>query len=340
MRDMNMRNKLLVGRENTSRKMSVLIVLGFLLTANYLLPTFVNALGVTANTQIYQPTTNLTMSYGNSQSTSFSAPAPADLSYEAVVGVRGISLINSELLKSTNPGVATTPYIQNFMNVSSTTVDIRAVKGSFVAVVPSIGTTANWNLAFNYATTTNVPPQTAFMFSSVITPATNARNNAKASILTDYALVGPTGNQYTGADDVVYGGATTINLTLETLISGPDMKMISRISTINAPAGFSGDPHAAVPGALVSYNIVLQNQGTATANSVNIVDRIPTDTTYFSNGGNLNDGNAISALICLNAVNGNITCTANDPLITRVKFDVGSVLPGKYVTLNYSVVIR
>jgi uncharacterized repeat protein (TIGR01451 family) len=311
-----------------------------LLTIFCLLPTSVNSLGVTANTLISQPTQNTTLSYGNSQGNTFLGDAPEVLGAESVVGVRGLALVDSQVLKTTNPAVATSPFIQNFMNVSSTTVDIRAVSGNFVSVVSSIGTTANWNLAFNYATTTNVPPQTAFIFSSVITPANNARNNAKAAILTSYALIGPTGNQYTGADDVVYGGATTINLTLETLISGPDMKMISRISTINAPAGFSGDAHAAVPGALVSYNIILQNQGTATANSVNIVDRIPTDTTYYSNGGNLNDGNAITAFICLDGSNISTSCTANDIAITRVKFDVGSVLPGKYVTLNYSVVIR
>jgi uncharacterized repeat protein (TIGR01451 family) len=280
----------------------------------------------------------------NGVAQSFTATPFSSNLTKTVQPVYGISLNSQELLKNTTAGVSTNVFTQSFRNVSNATADYKAYANSYFLSTNSPkdpGTLANWRHAFlNYSVTSNVPHETNFIFQSEIRPAVNALNASRAAVTTNFALLGVLGDAYTGFDDSDYGGATTINITIEAQIDGPDMKMISRISTINAPAGFSGDPHAAVPGALVSYNIVLQNQGTATANSVNIVDRIPTDTTYYSNGGNLNDGNAISALICLNAANGTIACTANDPLITRVKFDVGSVLPGKYVTLNYSVVIK
>lgn len=351
MRDMNMRKELLVssrqlavGRGSSSKKLSVLIALAFILAANCLLQTASYAKGVTSNTVITQPTANLSLTFLNGVAQSFTAtPFNTNLS-KTVQAVYGISLNSKEILKNTTAGVSTNLFTQDFRNVSNATANYMAYANSYFLSTNSPkdpGTLASWRHAFvNYNSLSNVPHETNFIFQSEIRPAVNARNASRAAVTTNFALLGVVGDAYTGFDGSDYGGATTINITIEAQIDGPDMKMVSRTSTINAPAGFSGDPHAAVPGALVSYNIVLQNQGTATANSVNIVDRIPTDTTYYSNGGNLNDGSAISAFICLNSSNASITCTANDIAITRVKFDVGNVLPGKYVTLNYSVVIK
>jgi uncharacterized repeat protein (TIGR01451 family) len=348
---MNMRKELLVssrqlavGRGSSSKKLSVLIALAFILAANCLLQTASYAKGVTSNTVITQPTANLSLTFLNGVAQSFTAtPFNTNLS-KTVQVVYGISLNSKEILKNTTAGVSTNLFTQNFRNVSNATANYKAYANSYFVTGNSLknpGTLANWRHAFlNYSVTSNVPHETNFIFQSEIRPAVNALNASRAAVTTNFALLGVLGDAYTGFDDSNYGGATTINIIIEAEINGPDMKMISRTSTVNAPAGFSGDPHAAVPGAMVSYNIVLQNQGTATANSVNIVDRIPNATTYYSTVGNLNDGAGISAFICLNGSNTPIACAINTPAIARVKFDVGNVLPGKYVTLNYAVVIK
>jgi uncharacterized repeat protein (TIGR01451 family) len=83
---------------------------------------------------------------------------------------------------------------------------------------------------------------------------------------------------YYGANGFVYGGtfeATDLTITsIETSVMN-----MTRVATVDAPKGatgkFTGDAHAAVPGAVITYTITVSNEGGSDAKNVSIVDKVP-----------------------------------------------------------------
>jgi len=86
-------------------------------------------------------------------------------------------------------------------------------------------------------------------------------------------------NAYAGAtyqDEGNYGGAQSIGpLFFKLEAEGYSIKVIDRQLTINAPASYSGDATDAVPGSKIKYFIILKNESTAVATSINLMDVIP-----------------------------------------------------------------
>jgi uncharacterized repeat protein (TIGR01451 family) len=77
-----------------------------------------------------------------------------------------------------------------------------------------------------------------------------------------------------GLDGGIYVAHGCVMISIET-----SAMTISRVATVDSPkaAGgkFTGDPHAAVPGAIITYTIMTSNEGNGDAKNVVIIDKVP-----------------------------------------------------------------
>jgi uncharacterized repeat protein (TIGR01451 family) len=82
---------------------------------------------------------------------------------------------------------------------------------------------------------------------------------------------------YLGANGDTYGGTSDATDSTVTSIETSVMA-ISRTALVDSPTNYSGGRHDAVPGAVITYTILVSNEGGAPANSVIIIDKVPTST--------------------------------------------------------------
>lgn len=111
-----------------------------------------------------------------------------------------------------------------------------------------------------------------------VTPAVAAEEDqyvdVKAFVSTAQTPVG----EYTGSNGLTYGGSAEVDDTARTTVSGAPTLTLTRTSTVDAPSAFSGDAHAHVPGAVITYTYTYFNTGGGSAESNVLVDKIPTNT--------------------------------------------------------------
>lgn len=84
--------------------------------------------------------------------------------------------------------------------------------------------------------------------------------------------------EYIGANGLTYGGMGYGTSTYTMEVARPLIEL-TRYSTVDAPkasVGFTGDVHAKVPGAIATYQMSYNNVGNSSAESVILVDKLPT----------------------------------------------------------------
>jgi uncharacterized repeat protein (TIGR01451 family) len=95
-----------------------------------------------------------------------------------------------------------------------------------------------------------------------------------------YNGVTPAGTYY-GANWLKYGGTFESSDMFVTCIKTSVMQL-TRIATVDAPktasGKFTGDAHAAVPGAVITYTMIVSNDGSGNATNVTIIDKVPAKT--------------------------------------------------------------
>ena len=84
-------------------------------------------------------------------------------------------------------------------------------------------------------------------------------------------------NYYTGGNYYDYGGRGAISDEVRDTVGAPILTL-TRTSTTDAPTAFTGGTHDAVPGAVITFTMNYSNTGAASAESVILVDKIPTNT--------------------------------------------------------------
>ena len=83
--------------------------------------------------------------------------------------------------------------------------------------------------------------------------------------------------EYTGANAILYGGTWETYDLVMAQVSAPVLNL-TRTSTLDAPAAYSGERHDAVPGAVVTFTITISNEGGASAEAVILIDKVPDNT--------------------------------------------------------------
>jgi hypothetical protein len=120
----------------------------FLLTANCLLLTSANAIGTTANTQILNTPTAVTLNFSNATGTGTVTRNSDNSVTSSVTAVYGVSAVITDVSKTTEAGVETTAFAHTITNASNTTVNLNANSGEFTLLGSSPGDFADWKNRF------------------------------------------------------------------------------------------------------------------------------------------------------------------------------------------------
>jgi uncharacterized repeat protein (TIGR01451 family) len=197
------------------------------------------------------------------------------------------------------PGVSAT-FEVIITNEGNSDMTIIATKSSFTYE----GGASNWTTHFIEGGVTKESIHTLLSedaeisFEVVISPSSieTESPNASAGTITftmtneeGYPLYGWTAGDplelyyfYQGASPYLggggrYGGMPTAESLLRVDIQAPVMSL-TREMTIDAPTLYTGDPHDAVPGSVITYSIWWSNDGASDATNVIVVDKVPEDT--------------------------------------------------------------
>lgn len=111
----------------------------------------------------------------------------------------------------------------------------------------------------------------------VSSEASGAPNGSYIIVLTSMETSSTPTGQYHGANEYHYGGAASATDSVADLVAAPILTL-TRTSTVDAPAVYTGGSHDAVPGSVITFTMTYGNSGGASAESVVLVDRIPANT--------------------------------------------------------------
>jgi uncharacterized repeat protein (TIGR01451 family) len=110
-----------------------------------------------------------------------------------------------------------------------------------------------------------------------VQPPADAGSGSTATILVTAETSATPVGAYTGANGDSYGGPAYENDVTITNVEAPTLSL-TRVATVDAPTGFSqqSDEHYHVPGGIVTITMTYSNTGASTAESVIIIDKVPT----------------------------------------------------------------
>lgn len=140
----------------------------------------------------------------------------------------------------------------------------------------------------------------------VTTEAAGAPNGSYIVMVTTVESSSTPIGKYTGGNAYTYGGWATATDQAADQTSAPILTL-TRSSTVDAPtaaAGYTGGIHDAVPGSVITFTLAYSNTGSASAESVIIVDKVPTNTKLAHFNGK---GTGTSRNVNLTAAQGNGT---------------------------------
>jgi uncharacterized repeat protein (TIGR01451 family) len=122
-----------------------------------------------------------------------------------------------------------------------------------------------------------------------------------------------------------------------------DMSVVKTSTVISDPFTTSGNPKA-IPGATMGYQIVVTNNGTVTADNVEVIDSVPANSAFLV--GSVSTVPAAGAVVSYSSDNGgswgyspSAGPNGTDPAVTDVRVVFATVVGAATATENFSVVI-
>jgi len=311
----------------------------------------VSAIGTLKDTVIVASANNLLINYKTL--TGINQPpvtGSTHLSASPVIGVYGFNfystatanlLTPTDYNRSTGAGVSVN-FFQNIVNISNDTASISMrVTGSASVVQGDVGTLANWIFLVENPTLNLSVDTVSSNWRPLIRPASNAVNDSQAEKGLNVFIAGfaTPNTQYTGFNNNLYGGYNDYTYYYSATIAGPSLRLLSKTSTVNSTGltNYSGGAHDLVPGAKVTYTIVIINDGGADANTLNITERIPANTRFLSI--DAGDHNSVSYVDLSDVIHNTFDLPSAN--VKSVIFKKNVLLQnGGTATFNYSVTLN
>jgi uncharacterized repeat protein (TIGR01451 family) len=304
--------------------------------------------GTQAGTVITANATDLEITYtdtGSNAQPTVNALADITATVSAIYGLDGGTVV-PDVDNVVLAGGATTytVYFRNVGNISDTvsfnydttaTINYQGLPGTDWEVSPLSATS---QLLSEFAVAT---------VSFTVTASMDAGNGSKGFVTVNASTGSLPVGAYTGFNTNLYGGAPTYSYTTMTTVSGPDVVIVTKnLLLVTAPTanGYDGGDNDVVPGAKLTYQVVLKNQGT-TANAVALEQAIPAHTDYLKGSMGIVGSAGLTPLAeffngSFNTDSGSTT----DVSVTRIRFSFTEMKNGsgtpQYVTLNYTVVVK
>ncbi len=328
------------------------------MTVLMLLTNNVFAVGTTAGTNIYNTPTAVTLNYSNATGTGTVTRNSDNSVTSSVTAIYGLIPVLSNQNLATEAGVSTNPdFVYTVTNNSNTNVTINATSGAFF-YTGSYGS-VGWTKSFADSVAENIANDSAFIFSFEVKPAVDAyfgsTGSATLNFYLDPEIPASRTGAYTGFNNTLYGGSTTLSALTTTTVQAPDVVLLSRSVTAIAPTGlgYAGSATDTVPGSQLSYAIVVKNIGNVTANTIHVIEKINNiyDVAYYyANATTANatsiDTWGVNYSKVANptppdfTVNNNDLTGGFDPDVTAIQWTLTSLSAGETATLNYRVVIK
>lgn len=292
--------------------------------ALFLVPVAAYAAGTASTSVITAEGISCTLNYtdtGGSSKATVSAEANIETTVVAEYGLNAFAALPDQNTTPTQP-VTYAYAFTNEGNASDTyEVSVKVVylgPGGFNGAGWTVEVTANGTSVLKdissgthtYTYITAESEDGSLLYTVKVSPSTDqllSPNGASCEVTFSATTERTPAGQYTGANGNGYGGASSTSDDTITYINTSVMAL-TKIATVDSPTGggFSGDPHAAVPGAVITYTIFATNEGSATAESVIIVDKVPT---LYTQGCHIGINGALP--------NGKATITAGSPAATN-----------------------
>lgn len=197
----------------------------------------------------------------------------ADLSQAVTPG----DVMTHEAYWVTNEGNAEIPLTRYFHSKMSTVPQaqnwtVEAYEGSTLLFTLADGTTSTSNDVI----ADNGDKQNHYVV--YVNPiAAYSPDGSDIIITTTWESASTYAGQYTGANTLTYSGTTSADDQFTDSTSAPDLNL-TRTATIDAPKLYSGAHEDAVPGAIITFTMTYSNEGSATAESVVLIDKVPDNT--------------------------------------------------------------
>ena len=185
----------------------------------------------------------------------------------------------------------------------------------------------------------NISREGIYNGSLAVTADAGASDGSVGSLTVDFNGTAGTGTYgtYAGSNSYNYGGEQAIAVPLSFIVSAPDISVTKSV-VVNAPAAYianGGGVNDPVPGATLVYTIEYENDGSAAASNVTIVDTIVTNTEFATaTGGTSIDYDSGSGW------SGVAPAAPVDPTVTDVRWTIGTIGIGASGTITLEVVIQ
>jgi len=315
----------------------------------FLIQTNVFAIGTPKDTVIVASANQFVISYKSY--TGFAqtpVTASTHVSSGPVLGIYGFNFYNTatanlyaptDINRGTSAGI-TVNFFQNIVNISNDAVSISTVvTGSPVSVAGNPGTLANWQFDV-VSTTLNISRDTVSNnWRPQIKPAADAVNASSAgtSLNVYIANAAADNTQYTGFNDNLYGGYNNYTYFIAATISGPSLRLSNRIAVVDSNlTNYGGGTNDLVPGAKISYAIGITNDGLIDANTVNVTEKVPANTTFYSIDAGAH--NSISYIDQSDVVHNTFDLPSAN--VKAIIFKKTLLNSGGTATFNYSVTVN
>lgn len=309
--------------------------------------TTMHAIGTVKGIVITAPTPSCTVAYKTYTGIDMPTVNPvAVLSANAVAGVYGFNLgsvVTTNLAQATVTrsitaiGVTGNLY-QSVTNISNDPTNIVfKFKGTSRVIQGNVGTLALWKFGIKQATLNVNIDSTTNNWKVTIWPSITARNASEAAITVNVSIPGAaTLTRYKGFNQKYYGAYGSYDYLISAYVSGPDIQLVNRLLNVSTSGlvGYTGTAGAVVPGAKLTYTVVIKNNGSSTANAVAVADSIPVNTTFHSipSGGNQDLVEYKNS-----GVWGSFISSAN---VQAIRFKKTSLSKATTATFNYSVTVN
>jgi len=333
-------------------KKIIIFIFIFLIVVLASMPT--NALGTAAGTTINNLATDINIDFKGPTNVTFNLATSAVIT-NTVLGIYGFNFNDFGDTTLTTPNynqILTNVGVLNgvrepIFNLSNQSVTISyQTIGSVRSVSGNPGTLTNWNFNFSNSSLRLSGDETTDNFIPNVTPASDAQDLSAAAISLNITIVGTNpatpNQQYTGFNDVLYGGYTSYEYEIKGYIFAPLLSIVTRSVETIAPTvnGYTGPDTAVVPGSKITYTLVIKNIGSDTAATVNVSDFIPQESNYVEYLVNSANGTGSPVMSFYDPNNALTPAGTVDSNVKKINWQLLSILSGESRTLNYTVVVK
>jgi len=304
--------------------------------------------GTSAGTVITAVSSNLLIEYqdaNNNPQPTVTGDITVSDTVSAVYGL-GLSVLSSS---QTVPAASAATFTFTATNKSNTATTINFAYNDYYAqpvITYSNDTlkgTADWLITTLNVSSSYLVGEDAVAVVTINVTVNAAARNGIIGYVTMNAFLNPEATpngSYVGLNGTSYGGVSKDAVVISVTAATPELVIITKnINVVIAPTtnGYTGAENDLVPGSKITYEIVIKNTGTATANLTELIQEIPANTDFLLSS---MTSTLSSTKQIYNGTYVTDSGSGTDALVSRIRWTLSNVAANTTATLNFTVVVE